>query len=158
MRDHTAANFADCAILQADAWTENDIAFEANLAQIWGAELPKNVGDLTQGKLGRVLRIAPRRLWLLGDAPAAMPPMPSDVGMITSLSDGRVAFHLDGPDARRILAEFIAIDWDHASTQAGRAVQSAIHRIPVCIIRLAEDSFEVITPRSFARSIAELFA
>jgi sarcosine oxidase gamma subunit len=35
-------------------------------------------------------------------------------------------------------------------------VLAGIHRIPVCVLRLAPERFQLIAPRTFARSIAEL--
>lgn len=145
---------ADCPIVQADGWPGSGAAFEAELSRVWDAPLPETVGDVVQAGASRILRIAPRRFWRIGEGLPAAPLGPH--GALTPLADGRVLFRLSGPDARRRLQEFIATDWDDPACRPGRAVLAGIHRIPVCVVRLAPDEFELLVPRSFARSVAEL--
>lgn len=149
-----ALDHSDCPILQADGWPGHEAAFEAALSQLWASALPLGVGDTVKTAQGRILRVAPRRFWRIGAA--ASPALPADLGALTALPDGRVAFQLTGPTARRRLEEFIAVDWDHPSCSPGRAVMAGIHRIPVCVIRLEAEAFHLIVPRSFARSVGEL--
>lgn len=146
---------SDCPILQADGWPGCETGFEAALARLWGVTLPAGVGDWVATPKARILRVAPRRFWWIGGG--AMAPGSLDgFGALTPMAEGRVAFDLEGPLARLRLAEFIAVDWDDAACQPGRAVLAGIHRIPVCVLRLAPDRFKLIVPRSFARSITEL--
>lgn len=151
----TEQSCADCPILQADGWPGSEAAYEAALARVWGASLPEIVGDVVQAGASRILRIASRRFWRIGGDPSPATPL-GPHGALTPLADGRVLFRLSGPDARPRLQEFIAVDWDDPACRPGRAVLAGIHRIPVCVIRLTPDDFELIVPRSFARSVAEL--
>ncbi len=155
MTMQTALAPTDCPILQADGWPGCEAAFETALSRQWGVTLPATVGDWIATTEARILRLAPRRFWWIGDGP--MTPASLDgAGTLTPLAEGRVAFQLDGPAARARLSEFIAVDWDEIACRPGRAVLAGIHRIPVCVLRLAPERFQLIAPRTFARSIAEL--
>ena len=155
MQATAAQDYTDCPILQADGWPGSEAAFEAALSQLWAAPLPQSVGDIVETARGRILRVAPRRFWLIGREASPAIPL-ADTGTLTPFAEGRVSFHLTGPGARRRLEEFIAVDWDHPTCRPGRAVLAGIHRIPVCVIRLQPEAFEVIVPRSFAQSVGEL--
>lgn len=155
MQASTTLDHTDCPILQADGWPGSEAAFEAALSQLWAAPLPQSVGDVVETARGRILRVAPRRFWLIGGEAAPKIPL-GDTGALTPMAEGRVAFRLTGPGARRRLEEFVAVDWDHPSCRPGRAVLAAIQRIPVCVIRHEADAFEVIVPRSFAQSVGGL--
>lgn len=155
MQVNTILDHTDCPILQADGWPGQEAAFEAALSQLWDAPLPQGVGDIMETAHGRVLRVTPRRFWLIGREAAPTISL-GDFGALTPLAEGRVAFRLNGPGARRRLEEFVAVDWDHPSCRPGRAVLAAIQRIPVCVIRHEADAFEVIVPRSFAQSVGGL--
>lgn len=155
MQVNSTLNYIDCPIFQADGWPGQEVAFEAALSQLWAVPLPQGLGGIVETAHGRILRVAPRRFWSIGAQPAPLIPL-GDTGALTPIAEGRVAFHLTGPGARRQLEEFIAVDWDHPTCRPGRAVLAGIHRVPVCIIRLEVDVFDLIVPRSFARSVGEL--
>lgn len=155
MQAAAGQDFADCPILQADGWPGSEAGFEAALSRLWGAALPATVGDWVAVGETCILRLAPRRFWRIGGEPGLAAPL-DRTGALTPLAEGRMACRLAGPGARRRLEEFIAVDWDAPACRPGRAVLAGIHRIPVCVIRLAPDRFDLIVPRSFARSVAEL--
>ena len=75
---------------------------------------------------------------------------------ITEAGDGRVAFSLQGPSARDVLAKGCPLDLHPRSFTPGSCAQSLLAKAPV-LIHLVEDdpaagpSFEVYVARSFAQ-------
>jgi sarcosine oxidase subunit gamma len=75
---------------------------------------------------------------------------------ITEVGDGRVAFSLQGPSARDVLAKGCPLDLHPRSFTSGSCAQSLLAKAPV-LIHLVEDdpaagpSFEVYVARSFAQ-------
>ena len=101
-----------------------------------------------------LVRLSPRRFWIIGK----VPPMEIDsaLGSVVDLDQGRVRWRLSGEGAVSLLSQVMAIDWDDVSSAPGLAVQSAIHHVPVLILRRAPREFEILVPRSFAQSLDEL--
>jgi sarcosine oxidase, subunit gamma len=75
---------------------------------------------------------------------------------ITEVSDGRVAFALNGPSARDVLAKGCPLDLHPRSFTSGSCAQTLLAKAPV-LIHLVEDdpaagpAFEVYVARSFAQ-------
>ncbi|TIU95471.1 MAG: sarcosine oxidase subunit gamma, partial [Mesorhizobium sp.] len=55
----------DCAIVQFEGWDGEMAQFEAELHRMLGGPLPNKVGETARHDGWLVVRIAPRRFWLL---------------------------------------------------------------------------------------------
>ncbi|CAM5555748.1 hypothetical protein ATER59S_04589 [Aquamicrobium terrae] len=147
-----------CPVLQVEGWPAALAAFEAELSRQLGGVLPAGVGETVQ--LGRwlAIRIAPRRLWLVGEG--AFPPLSMDpeLGCAVALGEGRMRLSLRGRHVFDILAACVAVDWDAPQAGPGRAVQTGFHRVPVLALRIAPDACDLIVPRSFAQSLEDWVA
>jgi heterotetrameric sarcosine oxidase gamma subunit len=144
----------DCSILQADGWQGRITDFEASLSRQLGGALPVAVGQTTDAGECRVIRIAPRRFWLVGERQAGLSIDP-ELGCLISLREGRVRMRMAGSRLLDVLASCVAIDWLAPEAAPGRAIQTGFHRVPVLLLRQDEQECDLLAPRSFAKSLSD---
>ena len=149
----TAYRFTACALQQVDIWSA---AGHGALARALGFAPPREMGQIAGQNGIRSARLSPRRFWIIGECPPVT--LSPEDGAVLSLGEGRVCLGLSGRNARGVLSQLMAIDWDDARAAPGRLVLSAIHRVPVAVLPQADGRFEIIVPRSFAESIGGLIA
>jgi sarcosine oxidase subunit gamma len=148
-----------CAILQVEAWEKSLPAFEAELSGQLGGKLPASVGETASLGGLVVIRIAPRRFWLIADEKSGLScSVEPEHGSLLWLSEGRLRLRLSGPHTFDILRACVAIDWQAEEAKPGRAVQTSFHHVPVMALRTAQDACDLLVPRSFAQSLAEWVA
>lgn len=70
-------------------------------------------------------------------------------------SDGRVLMTISGPSVRKILAKCVAADLHPDVFPLGRSANMMFCHVAANVARSAPDTFEIILPRSFARSAFE---
>lgn len=144
-----------CAILQADGWEATLPAFEAELSRLLGGQLPAAVGESAVLGSWLAIRIAPRRLWVVGDTTspdlAAIDP---ELGCLVTLSESRMRLRLEGRHTFDILAACVAVDWKAKEAWPGRAIQTSFHHVPVLLLPIAADACDLLVPRTFADSLA----
>jgi heterotetrameric sarcosine oxidase gamma subunit len=152
----TLSEIAGWSLTQVDCWTESKSHIEDGLMHASGLAMPQTVGETARRGGLRAVRIAPARLWLVQDAHCEGPDFQglADAAVI-SLSHGRRRFRLSGRAARDVLACCVALDWDVPNLAPGRAAQTALHKVPVLMIRDAADVFELFVPRSFGQAVWE---
>ncbi|WP_246673216.1 sarcosine oxidase subunit gamma [Mesorhizobium sp. B2-4-14] len=151
---------SDCPIVQIEGWDGMLARFELRVSQLLGTALPVSVGETARCADTLIVRVSPRRLWLITEADAK-PPQPAidpELGCSLSLGEGRVRFSLSGAGLLEILSNCIAADWRSAGSAPGRALQTALHHVPVLVLRTSETGCDMIVPRSFARSLADWIA
>ncbi|KUM28532.1 sarcosine oxidase subunit gamma [Mesorhizobium loti] len=151
---------ADCAIVQIEGWDGMLAKFEASVSQALGAPLPARVGETVRHAGVLVVRVAPRRFWLVSEAGAKPPALTADpeLGYSVFLGEGRVRLRMDGMRLPEILSKCIAVDWLSPAAARGRAWQTAFHHLPVLLLRTAETACDLFVPRSFAKSLADWIA
>lgn len=95
--------------------------------------------------------------WLATDAESASPGLARTLSaaaegraVVLDQGEGRVAFRLEGPAARAILARLTAVDTDPAAFPPGAATQTGLAEISVNLACTGADSFEILAPSSFA--------
>ena len=148
-----AFQFLPVSLQQVDVWSKSG---HAALSSALGFPAPEQFGDVTEQSGIRAARLSPRRVWIIGDLPLLQ--LAPEHGAALLLNQGRVSCNMTGAQARSLLPQLMAIDWDDSRTSPGRIVLSAIHRVPVAVLPLADDRYELIVPRSFAKSIGGLLA
>ncbi|MES0885374.1 sarcosine oxidase subunit gamma [Roseibium sp. SCP14] len=99
-------------------------------------------------------RIAPDKILLetargLGDQQSA------DLAVL-DLGHARAAITLNGPAARDLLSQLIAIDVSTAAFRPGEFIQTGIHHIGVLIHCLEADRFDILVPGTWAESVWEV--
>lgn len=114
------------------------------------------MSGVTGGEGVRVARLSPRRFWIIGNAPLMK--FAPEHGAAMALDEGRVSTRLAGTQARRVLPQVMAVDWNDPHTATGRIVLSAVHRVPVVVLLQPDGDHELIVARSFAASIGGLVA
>ena len=144
----------DCSILQADGWRGTIADFDASLSRQLGGALPAAVGEWIDIGGCSVIRIAPRRFWLVGEPQTGLSIDP-ELGCLVPLRDGRVCLRMGGSRLFEVLNACAAIDWLSPDAAPGRAVQTGFHRVPVLLLRQDEQECDLIAPRSFAKSLSD---
>jgi len=147
-------------LVQLEGWEDTLTLFERIVSQTLATVLPTSVGETVRNAGFLVLRIAPRRLWVVPDEAAMAPDLFIDPGLGCSLllGEGRVRFAMSGARVGETLAKCIAIDWHSPAAAPGSAMQTSVHHLPVLFIRTGEMNCELIAPRSFTQSIMEWMA
>ena len=143
-----------CTIIQVESWPETQAACEADLSRQLGAALPAAFGEAVAVAEWLVVRIAPRRFWLIAEEGSQRRwEIDPALGCSLSLSEGRMRLKLSGPGTFDVLRACVAIDWD--SPQARPALQTGLHHVPVLLWRNGADACDIFAPRSFAQSVVE---
>ncbi len=69
------------------------------------------------------------------------------------LTGSKVVMRLSGSDAARLINRFCAVD---LSCPEGKFLATALHHVPVHILKSSATSYLIFLPRSYAESLAEL--
>jgi sarcosine oxidase subunit gamma len=75
-----------------------------------------------------------------------------DAAAVTDQSDAWARFSLAGPAAVDALARYVPIDLRLAALPVGASVRSALYHVPLCLMRLDVDRFEILVFRSMAQT------
>ncbi|WP_189521194.1 MULTISPECIES: sarcosine oxidase subunit gamma family protein [unclassified Mesorhizobium] len=149
---------ADCPIVQIEGWDATLAKFEASVSRALGAPLPAAVGETVRHAEVLIVRVAPRRFWLMSEAGAKPLTIDPELGCSVSLGEGRLRLRMDGTRLPEILSKCVAVDWSSPAAAPGRAWQTAFHHVPVLLLRTAETACDLIVPRSFAKSLTDWIA
>lgn len=143
-----------CTIVQLEAWPDTQAALEAGLSRQLGAAPPTAFGEAVSVGGWLMVRIAPRRYWLIADD-GSQPRLRIDpaLGCSLSLGEGRMRLRLSGPRSFDILKACVAIDWDSPQAKPGSVLQTGFHHVPVLLLRTAAGACDILAPRSFAQSL-----
>ena len=136
----------DFTLFQIAAYPGTEKAF-AKAVEPQIGKLPKAAGVAENG----VLKTGLRQYWIFGKRAE----IPADLGAATDLSESRVRFALDAPDAWKALMGAVPIDLDPAVFKVGAFAQTGIHHTPVLLWRIGETRYEIFALRTFAESVAD---
>lgn len=143
-----------CAIVQAESWLGTLPVFEAELSRQLDGKLPAMSGEALAIGEWLAVRIAPRRFWFIADEKSDLRcSIDPALGSMLPLGESRMRLRLSGSHVLDILAACVAIDWREA--RPGSAFQTSFHHVPVLAMRTAADACDLLSPRSFAQSLAE---
>ncbi|WFP61259.1 sarcosine oxidase subunit gamma family protein [Mesorhizobium sp. WSM4904] len=151
---------ADCPIVQIEGWDGTLARFEASVSKALGVPLPAAVGETVRHADVLIVRVAPRRFWLIfetGIKPTP-PTIDPELGCSVLLDEGRVRLRMDGARLQEILSKCVAVNWSSPAAAPGHAWHAAFHHIPVLLLRTAETACDLIVPRSFMRSLTDWIA
>jgi sarcosine oxidase subunit gamma len=144
------------SLTQIDCWPDSKSSVDDLLAKSCGIAMPRAVGETTRHGALLAIRIAPRRIWLVRDAEPGNSGMAAEIdAAVVSLSHGRQRLRLEGRSMCNVLARCVALDFDAPNMSPGRAAQTALHGIPVLLVRQAPDVVEIFAPRSFGQAVRE---
>ncbi|RWP61941.1 MAG: sarcosine oxidase subunit gamma [Mesorhizobium sp.] len=146
----------DCSLLQFEGWDGAMVQFEVVLKRVLGGPLPTKVGDTARYDDLLVIRIAPRRFWLLCDGTPPIIDVDSGIGCALPLGEGRVRLRLSGRGIKHVLERCVAVDWETLGD--GRAVQAGFNRMPVLLLRRSGFRCDLLVPRSLSKGLTEWIA
>lgn len=150
----TIETLSGWSLVQISAWRDG----LDGIGTVAGSAVPAGVG--TTVRLGDqiVIRMSPGRLWILGESGADQDfvlRLDPDMAGALDLTAGRRRFRLQGARLGEVLSKLAAVDPEGAQLAPGRAVQTAVHHVPVLMLRMAEDRVDILAPLSFAQSLQE---
>ena len=161
-QDATAPGLSlrSCGLLmQYHGWPETYAELAARIAVQCRVAAGPAPGKAVHGSGGSLLRIHPQRLWLLSEHSNAAdnPAVEPQLGAALDLSHARAIIRVADDAAEALLSRFIAIDLrPHRFTVDDVAI-TPLHRVSVVLWRRA-NGIDILTPRSFARSLWDLLA
>ena len=146
------------SILQITAWPNTDGRVRTVITELLELRVPLTGSAVVQDG-ATVAAIAPGRYLVASGADDLsqrfQAALGSADGSVTDLTHGRTIFRLHGDVATAVLAKGVALDLDLAAFPPGRVAQTMMHHVDVVVHRLAEQSFELWTLRSFAEALGE---
>lgn len=95
------------------------------------------------------LAYAGRDLAFLMGAPC---PDLGDAAATTDQSDAWARLSLTGPAAAQVLARYVPIDLRLSALPVGASIRSQLYHVPLCLMRLDAETFEVLVFRSMAQT------
>ncbi|RUW03098.1 MAG: sarcosine oxidase subunit gamma [Mesorhizobium sp.] len=146
----------DCSILQFEGWDGAMAKFEVVLNRILGEPLPNKVGDTARHDDRLVIRIAPRRFWLLCDGPPPVIDVDAEFGCTLPLDEGRIRLRLSGRGLKQVLERCVAADWETLGD--GRAIQTGLDHMPVLLLRRSGFECDLLVPRSLSKGLMDWIA
>jgi sarcosine oxidase subunit gamma len=146
-------------LAQLTAFGADDERFRQLLARNFGAAPPADLYRGVTGADSRLIRLTRQQYWWIAGEDGALgrftQELPPAAGAVTRLSAGRVRLCVDGPAARDLLARGIAIDLHPAAFAVGHSAQTGLHHTGILLERVADESYELFVPRSYAAAIWE---
>ncbi|MER9839562.1 sarcosine oxidase subunit gamma [Mesorhizobium sp. M0145] len=146
----------DCPILQFEGWDGAIAHFEVELSRSLGGPLPHKVGDTARHDDWLVIRIAPRRFWVLCDGPPPIIDVDAELGCALSLGQGRIRLRLTGRGLKHVLERCVSVDWEALGD--GQAVPTGLDRMPVLLLRRSRFECDLLVPRSLSKSLMDWIA
>lgn len=79
----------------------------------------------------------------------------SDQASVTNLSDARCGVAINGPACEPFLQRDVAVDLGLAACPVGSVVQTAMHHVPVMLLRRDETGFLLLAYRSYMEDLID---
>jgi heterotetrameric sarcosine oxidase gamma subunit len=147
------------AVVEIGAWPNCLEVVSTRLGEIIGTSLPGRPGRFCEGGDALLGWVAfGRFLWLSanGDDVARLEgAFETDEASVVDLVSARNGVRLTGDVAPELLNKAVAIDFDLRAFPPGSLAQTVIHEVPVVILRRTADSFDLLSPSSFAETISD---
>jgi heterotetrameric sarcosine oxidase gamma subunit len=128
--------------------------------EVLGGPLPESSVCAAAAADHLIMRIAPDQYWVLGGksglAARLRSAIPGDAGCVTSLDQARTRLLIEGPAARALLGQLVAIDLDPTVFPLYGFAQTGIHHVAGLLFRAGEDRYEFLAPRTYAASTWEV--
>lgn len=146
-------------LVQYHGWPETYAELAAMIAAQCGAAAGPAPGKAVHGSRDSLLRIHPQRLWLLSERSDAAGNLvvESHLGAALDLSHARAIIRIADDAAEALLSRFIAIDLRPLRFAVDDIAITPLHRVSVVLWR-RRNGFDILVPRSFARSLWDLLA
>ena len=96
--------------------------------------------------------------WLVEGRERARSRRLGGLAAVTDQTDGWAGLRLAGDAARAVLARLVPLDLEPAAFPPGTAARSLLRHVPLLLIARDEGGFELLVPRSYARTAVEELA
>jgi methylglutamate dehydrogenase subunit D len=147
------------SLVQIAGWHDSTAAIENAIAQVCGIPPPPAVGDAAVAGAVSLIRVGPGRIWLVDEvgevAARVADAIDTAQGCVTPLGEGRRRFRLSGKRVPEVLQGLVALDLASSSCAPGRAALTMMHRVPVLLQRVADATFDLYVPTTFAASLED---
>jgi methylglutamate dehydrogenase subunit D len=147
------------SLVQIGGWHGSSAGIEPAIARICRISPPAEVGDVAVAGAISLIRVGPDRIWLVdevGDVAVRLAgAIESAQGCITPLGEGRRRFRLSGKRVPEVLPRLVALDLASPTFVPGRAALTMMHRVPVLLHRVADTTFDLYVPTTFAASLED---
>jgi methylglutamate dehydrogenase subunit D len=146
-------------LLQYHAWPDTYGEMAGMVARSCGVAAGPAPGKAAHGAAGSLLRIHPQRLWFLSERADVGGDLTVEphVGASLDLSHARAIVRVAEEIAEPLLSRFIAIDLRPHRFPVDDVATTPLHRVSVVLWR-RPNGFDILVPRSFARSTWDLLA
>ncbi|MEQ9811673.1 MAG: hypothetical protein RLO50_02755, partial [Azospirillaceae bacterium] len=101
----------------------------------------------------RLLRLAPRRAWLVREAGQSPPEVSVADTVLVDQSHGRVRVSVEGSVVEAVMARLVPLDIRARSCPVGTVASTPMHHVGITVERWDTFGFDLYLPRSFARAL-----
>jgi len=144
------------SMMQVGVWPDSAAAVQARIAALAGLDTPLGPGRFVM-KDGMICVRTGFDSYLLIDVESedATVDLPADLCTMTDLSHSRRGIAIEGPATAAFLNRDIAVDLAQDACPAGSALQTAMHHVPILLLRHAENRFALYVYRSYAEDLMD---
>ena len=147
-------------LIQVGAWPQTLDAVAADLAAALGMPAPMPRGGAATKGHATAFFVGPDKIWVTapfadGSSAKLAKRWPSSTAVVTELGHSRTVVRIGGPNARDLIARFLAIDTDPELFPAASVAAAGLHGIGVTLHHVSDGVYDLYLPRTFALSIVE---
>ena len=139
-------------MVQIGFWPDSAETVHARINEPAGLQETLLPGRFADKGSARIARTA-FDTYLLIDA--TVPDMEPTVAATTDLSDSRRCVSIDGPAAESFLNRDLAVDLSLTACPVGSVLQTAMHHVPVLLLRTSETRFHLYAYRSYMDDLTD---
>ncbi len=141
-------------LAQVSAFPGGEAALAAALKDRLGITLDARPNRASHGKDAVALWLGPQR-WLIETRSDPSLRLPPEQAAVVELDHARCVVRLSGPSARDVLAKGCLLDLHPRAFAAGACAQTTLFHCSALLHAVADDTFDLYVPRSFAQSFWE---
>lgn len=155
----TLSEISGFGLVQFAAWGATLAQTGAAAASAAGCATAPIPGQSRFGAETVLLRVEPLKWWMLSPPGAAhvTPNLAPDLGAVLDMQDARCWLRVGGARAETLLNQFLPLNLRSSAFAVGAVASTAFHHVGVTLWR-DEDHFNLLIPRSSARSLWELLS
>jgi methylglutamate dehydrogenase subunit D len=144
------------SIIQVAGWSDFTTAIEPLMTAL-GFNGCGDYGRVHAAEDIMCYRVAPDRLLLHSADPnliaKTLEVISPSAGVVLDLSHARWLLRVEGTNAANFMSRMAPLDFDLVSFPDGAFAQTGIHHVSVLIYRRGDESFDILVPTTWARSI-----
>ncbi len=139
-------------MVQIGFWPDGAETVHGRVGALAGTAERLSTGRFAQNGAATVARTT-FDTYLLIDAET--PDLAPDLAAVTDLSDARCGVSIEGPAVEGYLNRDLSVDLSLAACPVGSVLQTAMHHVPVLLLRVSETRFLLYAYRSYMDDLIE---